>query len=159
MNKSFRLNQLAISMSMILGSSFLLSPALANTCAGTAFTGTCGLTQYDMTSPITPKPTAWYFTQKTQDAAIDGTARAQNIYFASGTSSRTSSDIQQLLVDGANLSGHYINVSKEGSATVVLNNKAAVDFIEAGAKSSNTNTHIVVDNSTLNGAAKGGIMI
>lgn len=74
MNKSFRLNQLAISMSMILGSSFLLSPALANTCAGTAFTGTCGLTQYDMTSPITPKPTAWYFTQKTQDAAIDGTA-------------------------------------------------------------------------------------
>ncbi|WP_231736583.1 MULTISPECIES: hypothetical protein [Leclercia] len=156
MNKSFRLNQLAISMSMILGSSFLLSPALANTCAGTAFTGTCGLTQYDMTSPITPKPTAWYFTQKTQDAAIDGTARAQNIYFASGTSSRTSSDIQQLLVDGANLSGHYINVSKEGSATVVLNNKAAVDFIEAGAKSSNTNTHIVVDNSTLNGAAKGG---
>ena len=156
MNKSFRLNQLAISMSVILGSSFLLTPALANTCAGTSFTGTCGLTQYDMTSPINPKPTAWYFTLKTQDAAINSVAEAKNIYFASGSSSRTASDIQQLLVDGANLSGHYINVSKDGSATVVLNNRAAVDFIEGGSSKFQTNTHIVVDNSTLNGAAKGG---
>lgn len=155
MNKSFRLNQLAISMSMILGSSLILSPALANTCAGTAFTGTCGLTQYDMTSPINPKPTAWYFTQKTQDAAINSAAEAKNIYFASGSSSRTSSDIQQLLVDGANLSGHYINISKDGSATVVLNNGAAVDAIEAGSSKYETNTHIIVDHSTLNGAAKG----
>ena len=155
MNKSFRLNQLAISMSMILGSSLILAPALANTCSGTVFTGTCGLTQYDMTSPINPKPTAWYFTQKTQDAAINSAAEAKNIYFASGSSSRTSSDIQQLLVDGANLSGHYINISKDGSATVVLNNGAAVDAIEAGSSKYETNTHIIVDHSTLNGAAKG----
>ncbi|WP_333852372.1 autotransporter outer membrane beta-barrel domain-containing protein [Leclercia sp.] len=104
-----------------------------------------------MTSPITPKPTAWYFTLPTQDAAINSTAKAQNVYFASGTSSRTALDVQQLLVDGTNLSGHYINVSKNGSATLSLENNASVDWIEAGG--SETNTRIIVDDSTLNGAS------
>ena len=144
MNKSFRLNQLAISMSMILGSSFLLSPALANTCAETLYTGTCGLKE---------NPTLWSFTAPTQDGAIDSTAKAQNIYFSGP--SRTASDTQQILVDGANLSNYFINVSKGGTANVEMIKGAKVDFIEAGNKKEQTHTHIVVDASTLNGAVKG----
>jgi len=144
MNKSFRLNQLAISMSVILGSSLMLSPALANTCAESAYTGTCGLKEY---------ATLWSFTEKNQDGAIDSTAKAQNIYFSGP--SRTASDTQQLLVDGANLSNYFINVSKGGTANVEMINHAAVDFIEAGNKNEQTHTHIVVDASTLNGAVKG----
>ncbi len=155
MNNSFRLTRLAASMSLVFGSSLMLSPAFANTCADAPFSGTCGLTEINLYAPQNPEPTAWFFTLPTQDAAIDGTAKAQNIYFASGTSSRTSADIQQLLVNGANLSGHYINVSKDGSATVVLNNRAAVDFIEAGKSGFKTDTRIVVDNSTVNGAVGG----
>lgn len=54
------------------------------------------------------------------------------------------------MVDGANLSGYYINASKEGSATIALVNHASVDWLEAGG--SKTNMHVIVDNSTLNGA-------
>lgn len=161
MNNSFRLTRLAASMSLLFGSGLILSPAFANTCTAMSAEGTCGLTQFDMTSTIKPTPTAWYFTSPTQDAAINSAAKPQNIYFASGTSSRTPSDSQQLLVNGANLSGYYINASKVGSATIVMENGAMVDAIEAGSSDAKapvpiqTHTHIIVDNSTLNGAAKG----
>lgn len=144
MNKSFRLNQLAVSMSVILGSSLLLSPALANTCADTAYSGTCGLKE---------NATLWSFTKATQDGAIDGTAKAQNIYFSGP--SRGDSDTQQLLIDGADLSSHFVNVSRGGTANVEMINSAKLDFIEAGNSGAQTNTHIVVDASTLNGATKG----
>lgn len=97
MNNSFRLTRLAASMSLLFGSGLILSPAFANTCTAMSAEGTCGLTQFDMTSTIKPTPTAWYFTSPTQDAAINSAAKPQNIYFASGTSSRTPSDSQQLL--------------------------------------------------------------
>ncbi|MCU6669479.1 autotransporter outer membrane beta-barrel domain-containing protein [Enterobacteriaceae bacterium H4N4] len=144
MNKSFRLNQLAVSMSVILGSSLLLTPALANTCAETLYTGTCGLKE---------NATLWSFTKATQDGAIDSTAKAQNIYFSGP--SRSDSDTQQILVDGANLSNYFINVSKGGTANVEMVNHAALDVIEGGNSKAQTNTHIVVDASTLNGATKG----
>lgn len=144
MNKSFRLTQLAVSMSVILGSSLFLTPALANTCAEASYTGTCGLKE---------NATLWSFTEKTQDGAIDSTAKAQNIYFSGP--SRTASDTQQLLVDGANLSNYFINVSRGGTANVEMINHATLDFIEGGNSGAQTNTHIIVDASTLNGATKG----
>ena len=152
MKSSFRLSQLAASISLVVGGSLALTPALANTCTPLTEAGTCGLTEYDMTSPLDPKPKAWYFTQPTQDAAINNAAKKQNIYFASGTSSRTAADVQNLLVDGADLSGYYINASKNGSATILLTNNAKVDWLEAGG-SVTTNTNIIVDRSTLNGAS------
>lgn len=150
MKASFRLTQLATSMSLLFGSS-LLSPAIANSC--TAYSdGVCGLTEFDMTSPLAEKPKAWYFTEPSQDAAIKSMAKAQNIYFASGTSSRNITDVQQLLVEGADLSGYYINASKNGSVTISLANNAKVDWLEAGGAS--TNTRVIVDHSTLNGASE-----
>lgn len=149
MNNTFRLTQVAASISLVVGSSLMLSPAFANSCT-TYSAGTCGLTEFDMTSPLVPKPRAWYLTEPSQDAAINSTAKAQNIYFASGTASRNANDVQQLLVDGAKLSGYYINASKNGSANISLANNAEVDWIEAGGAT--TNTRISVDHSTLNGA-------
>ncbi|MDX6040965.1 autotransporter outer membrane beta-barrel domain-containing protein [Scandinavium lactucae] len=105
-----------------------------------------------MTSPLLDKPKAWYFNEPSQDAAINSMAKAQNIYFASGTASRNVADIQQLLVNGADLSGYYINASKNGSATISLANNAKVDWLEAGGAS--TNTRVIVDHSTLNGASE-----
>lgn len=151
MKTTFRLTQVATSISLLLGSSVVIpGTALANSCTTFSPAGTCGLTEYQMTSPLNPLPTAWYFTSPTQDAAINATAKAQNIYFASGSSSRQANDIQQLLVDGANLGGHYINASKTGSAAITLANNAVVDWIEAGGAL--TNTRIIIDHSTLNGA-------
>lgn len=151
MKKTFRLTQIATSISLLFGSSVVIpGTALANSCTTFSPAGTCDLTEYQMTSPLNPLPTAWYFTSPTQDAAINATAKAQNIYFASGSSSRQANDIQQLLVDGANLGGYYINASKTGSAAITLANNAVVDWIEAGGAL--TNTRIIIDHSTLNGA-------
>lgn len=132
MKKSFQLTKVAASMSLVLGSSLVLSPSFANTCITFSTNGTCGLTEYQMTSQQVPVPTAWYFTQPTQDAAINNQAKKQNIYFASGKSSREATDLQNLNVDGADLSGYYINASKNGSAVITLANKAQVDWLEAG---------------------------
>lgn len=88
--------------------------------------------------------------QPSQEAAINALANAQNIYFGGGSAIRKTNDSQSLLVDGANLSGYYINASKEGSATIALVNHATVDWLEAGG--SKTNIHVLIDNSTLNGA-------
>ncbi|WP_152083310.1 autotransporter outer membrane beta-barrel domain-containing protein [Enterobacter oligotrophicus] len=151
MKNVFQLTQLATRISVIVGSSVIISaPAFANSCTVFSADGVCGLKEYQMTSPFSPVPTAWYFTSPTQETAINGTAKAQNIYFASGTSARNESDIQQLLVDGANLNGYYINASKAGTAHILLANKASVDWIEAGGAL--THTQISVDNATLNGA-------
>ncbi|MEF9888328.1 autotransporter outer membrane beta-barrel domain-containing protein [Citrobacter sp.] len=151
MKKSFQLTKVAASMSLVLGSSLVLSPSFANTCITFSTNGTCGLTEYQMTSQQVPVPTAWYFTQPTQDAAINDLAKKQNIYFASGSSSRTATDVQNLNVDGADLSGYYINASKNGSAVITLANKAQVDWLEAGGAT--THTQIIIDDSTLNGAS------
>ncbi|EGI8585842.1 autotransporter outer membrane beta-barrel domain-containing protein [Salmonella enterica] len=151
MKKSFQLTKVAASMSLVLGSSLVLSPSLANTCTTFSNAGTCGLTEYQMTSKLDPVPTAWYFTQPSQDAAINDKAKKQNIYFASGSSSRTANDVQHLEVDGADLSGYYINASKNGSAVITLANEAKVDWIEAGGAT--THTQIIIDDSTLNGAS------
>jgi len=153
MNKTFQLSKIATSMSVLFGSSLLMPFAVqANSCTAYSATGVCGLQEYEMTSTLDPKPVAWYFTAPSQDAAINSTAKAQNIYLASGTSSRTSTDIQRLLVDGADLSGYYINASKNGSAEISLVNNATVDWIEAGGSNTTTHTQIRVDGSTLNGA-------
>ena len=81
MTESFQLTKVAASMSMILGGSLMLAPSFANTCTTFSAAGTCGLTEYQMTSKLDPVPTAWYFTQPTQDAAINGQAKKQNIHF------------------------------------------------------------------------------
>ncbi|QLA69331.1 autotransporter outer membrane beta-barrel domain-containing protein [Enterobacter pasteurii] len=151
MTESFQLKKVAASMSLILGGSLMLAPSFANTCTTFSAAGTCGLTEYQMTSKLDPVPTAWYFTQPTQDAAINGQAKKQNIYFASGSSSRQASDVQQLRVDGADLSGYYINASKNGTAAITLANKAKVDWLEA--EGATTHTKIIIDDSTLNGAS------
>lgn len=150
MINAFRLTQVAASMSLLFGSSMILSSAYANNCSTYSQDGVCGLKEFSMTSPLSPKPMAWYFTDPTQDTAINNQAKAQNIYFASGTSSRSAADIQKLFIDGANLSGYYINASHKGFAAITLANNATVDWLEAGG--STTNTKIIVDDSTLNGA-------
>lgn len=153
MNKTFQLSKIATRMSVLFGSSLLMPfAAQANSCTAYSAAGVCGLEEYEMTSPLDPKPVAWYFTAPSQDAAINSTAKAQNIYLASGTSSRKDKDIQRLLVDGADLSGYYINASKNGSAEISLVNNATVDWIEAGGANTLTHTRILVEGSTLNGA-------
>lgn len=73
----------------------------------------------------------------------------QNVYFSHNH--RTEKDTQTLVVKGTDLSGHYINASDNGTANVIMTDKADADFIEAGNPRSTTNTHILVINSTLNG--------
>lgn len=151
MENNLRPSHIATCISLILGGGLALYvPPTFSACGEYNQVGTCGLAEFTMTSPITPLPTAWYFVQPTQEAAINTLAKAQNIYFGGGSAIRKTSDNQSLLVDGANLSGYYINASKEGSATIALVNHATVDWLEAGG--SKTNIHVLVDNSTLNGA-------
>lgn len=151
MENKLRPSQIAKCISLILGSGLAVyAQPTFSACGEYSQAGTCGLTEYTMTSPIQPLPTAWYFVQPTQDAAINHLAKAQNIYFGGGNATRKADNSQYLLVDGANLSGYYINASKEGSAAIALVNHATVDWLEAGG--SKTNIHVTVDNSTLNGA-------
>lgn len=153
MEKNFRMTRMARSVGLVLGGS-LIVPHLsaANTC--TLYSaGTCGLKEMQVTSSLNPKPTAWYFSTPTQDAAINGDALAKSIYFASGTSSRGDNDIQNLLVDGAKLDNAYINASKKGMASITLANNASVDWLEAGGGT--THLQIKVDHSTINGAQEG----
>ena len=153
MENKFCLSPVAQSITLFLGGSLLLSDnAVANHCLASSTNGVCGLTEFQMTSPLTPVPMAWYFTQKTQDAVIGPAAKAQNIYFASGTASRTANDVQRLLVSGAQLDGYYINASKNGSAVITLADNASVDWLEAGGANASTHTTILIDDSTLNGA-------
>ncbi|ECS8715977.1 autotransporter outer membrane beta-barrel domain-containing protein [Salmonella enterica] len=151
MENKLRPSHIATCISLILGSGLALyAPLTFSACGEYNQAGTCGLAEFTMTSPKMPLPTAWYFVQPTQEAAINTLAKAQNIYFGGGSAIRKPNDSQSLLVDGANLSGYYINASKEGSATIALVNHATVDWLEAGG--SKTNIHVLVDNSTLNGA-------
>ncbi|EDV4559878.1 autotransporter outer membrane beta-barrel domain-containing protein [Salmonella enterica subsp. enterica] len=151
MENKLRPSHIATCISLILGSGLALyAPLSFSACGEYNQAGTCGLAEFTMTSPKMPLPTAWYFVQPTQEAAINTLAKAQNIYFGGGSAIRKPNDSQSLLVDGANLSGYYINASKEGSATIALVNHATVDWLEAGG--SKTNIHVLVDNSTLNGA-------
>lgn len=151
MQNKFCLSPVARGVGLVLSGSFLFSGSIvASECITAGDNGVCGLKEFQMTSPVSPIPVAWYFTQPDQSAVIDSTAKAQNIYFASGTASRTATDLQSLLVDGARLDGYYINASKNGSVNITLANHASVDWLEAGGAT--TNTHIVVDNATLNGA-------
>ncbi|HDC1790255.1 TPA: autotransporter outer membrane beta-barrel domain-containing protein [Salmonella enterica] len=151
MENNLRPSHIATCISLILGSGLALyAPLTFSACGEYNQAGTCGLAEFTMTSPKMPLPTAWYFVQPTQEAAINTLAKAQNIYFGGGSAIRKPNDSQSLLVDGANLSGYYINASKEGSATIALVNHATVDWLEAGG--SKTNIHVLVDNSTLNGA-------
>lgn len=153
MENKLSLTPLAKSISLIVGSSMVLFAAPAAADCTTYTDGICNLKEFQMTSTASPTPTAWYFTLPTQDAAINAQARTQNVYFASGTSSRSANDIQHLVVDGANLSGYYINASKNGTAGIHLVNNATVDWLEAGGSLTNkTNAIITVDKSTLNGA-------
>lgn len=73
----------------------------------------------------------------------------QNVYFSH--QHRGEHDTQTLVVQGTDLSGHYINISDKGTANVMMNDKAHTDFIEAGNPGSTTNTHIILNNSTLDG--------
>lgn len=150
MEKNFRITRIARSVGLVLGGS-LIVPHLsaANTCVPFS-AGTCGLKELQVTTSLNPKPTAWYFTSPTQDAAINGDAAAKSIYFASGTSSRGDNDIQNLLVDGAKLDNAYINASTKGTASITLANNASVDWLEAGGGT--THLQIKVDRSTVNGA-------
>lgn len=151
MENKLRPSHIATCISLILGSGLALyAPLTFAACGEYNQAGTCGLAEFTMTSSNTPLPTAWYFVQPTQEASINTLAKAQNIYFGGGSAIRKTNDSQRLLVDGANLSGYYINASKEGSATIALVNHASVDWLEAGG--SKTNMHVIVDNSTLNGA-------
>lgn len=133
MENNLRPSHIATCISLILGGGLALYvPPTFSACGEYNQVGTGGLAEFTMTSPITPLPTAWYFVQPTQEAAINTLAKAQNIYFGGGSAIRKTSDNQSLLVDGANLSGYYINASKEGSATIALVNHATVDWLEAG---------------------------
>lgn len=153
MENKFCQTSLAQSIRLIIGSSLALASQSSQAACTEYNNGSCGLTEFTMTSEISPKPTAWYFTLPTQDGAINADAVAKNIYFASGSSSRSENSLQQLRVDGANLSGFYINASKNGTAAISLVNHATVDWLEAGGGSTNkTNTLISIENSTLNGA-------
>lgn len=156
MRHYFQLTPVAKSLAIIFTGSVALSGSSgAAECTTTAANGVCGLSEMQMTANAiyTPKPTAWYFTQPSQNAIIDNNAPAKNIYFASGTASRGTNDVQSLRVEGASLDGFYINASKGGSANIVLANNASVDWLEAGGAT--THTHIVVDHSTINGAQAG----
>ena len=150
MEKNFRMTRIARSVGLIVGGT-LIVPHLsaANTCLSYS-AGTCGLRELQVTTSLNPKPTAWYFSAPTQDAAINGDALAKSIYFASGTSSRGDNDIQNLLVDGAKLDNAYINASKKGTASITLANNATVDWLEAGGGT--THLQITLDRSTVNGA-------
>jgi hypothetical protein len=151
MDSNFRISKIAKSVGVVLGSSlFMPGISTAGSCVNIEANGTCGLQESQVTTNLSPKPTAWYFITPSQDAVITEAAKKQSVYFASGTSHRTTSDLQSLLIDGANLSGHYVNASAEGSVNIVLANNASVDWLEAGG--AKTNIAIRVDNSTLNGA-------
>ncbi|EBB6671647.1 autotransporter outer membrane beta-barrel domain-containing protein [Salmonella enterica] len=151
MEKKFRRTKIASCVGLILTGGMIASGnALADDCT-TVENGVCNLKEFEMTTPGTPHPTSWYFTEKTQNASINKEATKQNIYFASGTSARGEDDVQRLLVDGADLNGYYINTSKNGTAYVRLANNAQIDWIEAGG-SSTTHNHFDIDNSTLTGA-------
>ena len=59
MKKTFRLTQIATSISLLFGSSVVIpGTALANSCTTFSPAGTCNLTEYQMTSPLNPLPTA-----------------------------------------------------------------------------------------------------
>lgn len=151
MDKNFRISQIAKSVGVVFGSSLLMpGMSIAGSCVNIEANGTCGLQESEVTTYLSPKPTAWYFITPSQNAVLTEAAKKQSVYFASGTSHRTANDLQSLLIDGANLSGHYVNASKEGSASITLANNASVDWLEAGG--ANTHIAILVDNSTLNGA-------
>ncbi len=150
MEIKFQMTKIATSVGLVLGSSLLVpAMAFANTCVNYSDAGTCGLIENRMGDGISNNPTAWYFTSPTQDAAINANATRQNIYFGAGNAIRNATDVQSLLVNGANLDGYYINTSKNGTANITLANNASVDWLESGGA---TTTNIVVDNSTLNGA-------
>ncbi len=152
MRKYFQLTPVAQSMAIIFtGSMVMASSSYASECVSTSGNGVCGLVENDMTlyGNYTPAK-AWYFTVPSQNAIIDGNAKAQNLYTAAGGASRGDNDLQSLLVDGAKLDGFYINASKGGSVNITLVNDASVDWLEAGG--STTHSHIIVDHSTLNGA-------
>lgn len=153
MEIKFQMTKIAMSIGLVVGSG-LFAPAtvFANSCNSYSDAGTCGLIENRMGDGKPSDPTAWYFTSPSQDAAINANANRQNIYFGGAGATRSATDVQSLLVDGAKLDGFYINASKIGSANITLVNNASVDWLESGDEGKTTNNTIVVDNSRLNGA-------
>lgn len=95
MENNLRPSHIATCISLILGGGLALYvPPTFSACGEYNQVGTCGLAEFTMTSPITPLPTAWYFVQPTQEAAINTLAKAQNIYFGGGSAIRKTSDNQ-----------------------------------------------------------------
>ncbi|EIC84607.1 autotransporter outer membrane beta-barrel domain-containing protein [Serratia sp. M24T3] len=86
-------------------------------------------------------------------AVLAKNAENHNVYFSgpnvAGT--RTAKDKQELVVAGTDLSGHYINMSKGGTANLYLLPGSKVDMVEIGDNGAKTDTTIVLNNAQLSG--------
>lgn len=94
----------------------------------------------------------WGLPGKNANGYLSVNDESRNVYY--GKARQADTDTQQLLVEESDLTGHYINMGVKGKAQLNMVG-SETDFIESGDKGANTNTSIVLDKSTLDGAVKG----
>jgi len=92
----------------------------------------------------------------TQDALISNVQKEdnenRNIYY-SHNEVRQNNQSQSLTLENSNFDGHTVNMTKQGNATLIMNNSSA-DFVESGDSGKTTNTTIIMNHSHLNGPIK-----
>lgn len=150
MKHNVKLTIIAQSIAFILGSSSMMPVAAEVVIQDEACNG-----QSSQCSGIN-----WYDSQRlwglrspseNVNATLTGTPdTAASIYFSS-EAMRKSDESQTLTLSDTNLTGHLINTSYGGAATVNLTNGSQIDVIETGNSNASTTTHIVVDGSTIHG--------
>lgn len=143
MNKNFRLSAIAKSVirasTTVVAAGTLLSPLAAF--AAPSPTG--------MIEANNGTHHFWMIDKANGTGIINKGDANQNVYFSHAH--RKDNDTQTLLVKGGELTGHYINGSDNGTANVIMTQKATTDYIEFGNARSTTNAHVLLMNSTLTG--------
>ncbi|MFH7826508.1 autotransporter outer membrane beta-barrel domain-containing protein [Kluyvera chengduensis] len=150
MKHNIKLTIIAQSVALILGSSPMMPVAAEVVIKDQACNG-----QSSQCSGIN-----WYDSQRlwglrspseSSIATLTGTPdTAASIYFSS-EALRKVGEHQTLTLSGTNLTGHLINTSYGGEATVNLTNGSKIDVIETSNSNASTTTYIVVDGSTIHG--------
>lgn len=102
-------------------------------------TTTCGVSPY--------KGKDLYFDQSTGSAFINDETSEANVYMGP----RTAGDVQFLTISGTDMSGKYIQASYSGEVNITMENNSQADMIEVGRAGASTATHIIIDDSVLNG--------
>lgn len=97
------------------------------------------------------KEQEWSLTGKNEKQAAELTRDADkhNVYYSGPV--REANDQQALIIDGTDLSDHYINMSTGGTTSLTMKSGAKADMIEVGNDKAKTNTTINLDNAQLNG--------